>query len=98
LLTESCDSLTASCDDNQKQFKGVFMRYLMELADTTAATPYRAFAQTQSDRIWQSGRDSLNRVGQRWSGQTSAAHPNVRDWRTQASAISAVLAALPPPA
>ncbi|GIH09368.1 hypothetical protein Rhe02_74350 [Rhizocola hellebori] len=98
LLTESCDSLTASCDDNQKQFKGVFMRYLMELADTTAALPYRAFATTQSDRIWLSGRDSLNRIGQRWSGQTSATNPNVRDWRTQASALSAILAALPAPA
>lgn len=31
VLTESCDALNATCDDNQKQFKGIFMRFLGEL-------------------------------------------------------------------
>ena len=34
-------------------------------------------------------RDSLNRLGQRWAGGGSTA----RDWRTQASALSGLLAA-----
>jgi len=93
VLTESCDGATSTCDDNQKQFKGIFMRFLMDLADATGASTYRTYAQRQADTIWQNDRDPLNRIGQRWSGQTSAAYPNARDWRTQASALGALLAA-----
>jgi hypothetical protein len=93
ILTESCDVGSASCDDNQKQFKGVFMRYLMDLADVTGATSYRTYAQTQANSLWQSDRDALNRIGQRWAGGS----PNARDWRTQAGALGALLAATASP-
>ncbi|MFD3406751.1 glycoside hydrolase family 76 protein [Kribbella sp. NPDC058693] len=88
ILTESCDA-AGNCDDNQKQFKGVFMRYLMDLADSTSDATYRTYAQRQADSIWQNDRDSLNRLGQRWAGGGA----NVRDWRTQASALGGLLAA-----
>jgi predicted alpha-1,6-mannanase (GH76 family) len=83
VLTESCDN-AGTCDDNQKQFKGVFMRYMLDLADATGS--YRPFIQTQADAIWNRDRDSLNRLGERWSG----AEPNARDWRTQASALNSL--------
>jgi predicted alpha-1,6-mannanase (GH76 family) len=86
LLTESCDP-TNTCDDNQKQFKGIFIRYLTELDQATGGA-YGGFLRTQSNAVWNADRDSLNRAGERWSG----ANPNGRDWRTQASALSAVLA------
>lgn len=92
LLTESCDALTATCDDNAKQFKGVFMRCLQDLNGATGGA-YRGFATAQADAIWGADRDPLNRLGERWSGQGTADRPNVRDWRTQASALSALLAA-----
>lgn len=92
ILTESCDSDTTLCDDNQKQFKGVFLRYLSDLDGVTGGA-YRGFAVTQADAIWSADRDPLNRLGQRWSGRNPAGYPNARDWRTQASAISALLAA-----
>jgi predicted alpha-1,6-mannanase (GH76 family) len=91
LLTESCDAITSDCDDNAKQFKGIFMRYLADLNGVTGGA-YAGFAAAQSRSIWTADRDSLNRLGERWSGQDSSAHPNVRDWRTQASALSALLA------
>jgi predicted alpha-1,6-mannanase (GH76 family) len=92
LLTESCDALTSSCDDNAKQFKGVFMRYLADLNGVTGGR-YTAFATVQGRSVWSADRDSLNRLGERWSGQDSTGNPNARDWRTQASALSALLAA-----
>ena len=49
----------------------------------------------QADSIWQADRDPLNRIGKRWSGQTSTQYPNARDWRTQASGLGALLAATP---
>jgi predicted alpha-1,6-mannanase (GH76 family) len=80
ILTESCDIGQNSCDDNQKQFKGIFMRYLAELG-------YQQFAVRQSNSLWASDTDPLNRIGQRWAGGS----PNQTDWRTQASALSALL-------
>ncbi|MFD1050928.1 glycoside hydrolase family 76 protein, partial [Kibdelosporangium lantanae] len=45
VLTESCDIGEASCDDNQKQFKGILVRYLAELG-------YRPFLARQWAAIW----------------------------------------------
>ena len=64
------------------------MRYLGEPNSATGFA-YTTFTRTQADRTWAADRDPLNRLGERWSGQ----EPNVRDWRTQASALSALLAA-----
>jgi hypothetical protein len=88
VLTESCDVGSASCDDNQKQFKGVFSRYLADLAGVTGAPAYHVFAQRQADSIWVADRDALNRIGQRWAGGS----PNQLDWRTQASGLGALTA------
>ena len=92
ILTEACDSLDKTCDDNAKQFKGVFMRYLMDLTDTTHDAAYQRFVDRQATSVWTADRDAQDRLGERWSGAESAAHPNVFDWRTQASALSALIA------
>ncbi len=86
ILTESCDVGQSACDDNQKQFKGIFSRYLADLAVATGTSSYRTFAQRQADSIWADDRDSLNRIGQRWAG----GNPNQFDWRTQASGLGAL--------
>ncbi len=78
ILTESCD--TGSCDDNQKQFKGILVRYLAELG-------YQPFLTRQADSIWTADRDPLNRVGQRWAGGSA----NQLDWRPQASGLGALI-------
>jgi predicted alpha-1,6-mannanase (GH76 family) len=93
VLTESCDAPTTTCDDNQKQFKGIFTRYLAELTAATGDSGYRAFLAKQGSTLWSADRDSLNHIGERWSGQSPAAAPNVRDWRTEASGLDALMAA-----
>jgi predicted alpha-1,6-mannanase (GH76 family) len=89
ILTEPCDTGQSACDDNQKQFKGIFSRYLADLARATGDSAYQSFAQRQADSIWANDRDSLNRIGLRWAGGS----PNPTDWRTQASALEALDAA-----
>lgn len=89
VLTESCDIGTASCDDNQKQFKGIFMRHLADLAEVTGSRTYRGYIKRQADTLWARDRTSLNTLGQRWAG----VGPNQTDWRTQASALGALVAA-----
>lgn len=95
ILTESCDALDQTCDDNGKQFKGIFMRYWSDLVDTTHDRRYTAFLDKQAESIWNDDRDAADRLGTRWSGDTSDDHPNVFDWRTQASALSALIGEVP---
>ncbi|GAA3432238.1 glycoside hydrolase family 76 protein [Kutzneria kofuensis] len=78
VLAESCEP---NCDDNQKQFKGILVRYLSEPG-------YQPYLRTQADSLWANDRDSLNHLGLRWAGGT----PNAVDWRTQASALEALTA------
>ncbi|WP_322899521.1 glycoside hydrolase family 76 protein [Actinacidiphila rubida] len=92
VLTEPCDTATSGCDDNGKQFKGVFMRYLQDL-DAVTGNAYHSFATTQANSLWNADRDSLDRFGERWAGGGTSSAPNVSDWRTEASALSALLAA-----
>ncbi|MER7838142.1 glycoside hydrolase family 76 protein [Streptomyces sp. NPDC096040] len=91
VLTESCDVGQATCDDNQKQFKGIFIRCLYDLQQATGSATYRSYIQRQADSLWATDRDSLNALGQRWAGVA----PNQTDWRTQASALGALTAADP---
>jgi predicted alpha-1,6-mannanase (GH76 family) len=95
ILTENCDALDQTCDDNGKQFKGIFMRYWTDLVDTTHDRRYASFLDTQADTLWNDDRDAAGRLGTRWSGATSDDHPNVFDWRTQASALSALIGEVP---
>ncbi|KAH8174910.1 glycosyl hydrolase family 76 domain-containing protein [Sarocladium implicatum] len=90
ILTESCDA-AGTCDDNQKQFKGIFMRYMADLAQETGEAKFVDFVHQQAATVWSKNRDGLNRLGQRWSGGSSN---NVHDWRTQASALGALIADL----
>lgn len=94
-LTESCDASDQTCDDNAKQFKGIFMRYWTDLVDTTHDGRYAAFLEQQADGLWKKDRDAAGRLGTRWAGATSDDHPNVFDWRTQASALSALIGDIP---
>src|SRR5579859_5661760 len=51
ILTETCDALDQTCDDNGKQFKGIFMRYWTELVDMTHDSQYAAFLDLQAESI-----------------------------------------------
>ncbi|KAJ1569020.1 hypothetical protein HK405_010929 [Cladochytrium tenue] len=102
LLTESCDG-TGSCDDNQKQFKGIFMRNLQDVYAAATASgscsscaAWAQFTAAQMTAIWGLDRDALNELGERWGGASvsGATGTNVISWRTQASGLSALLAAV----
>jgi predicted alpha-1,6-mannanase (GH76 family) len=95
VLTETCDATDQTCDDNGKQFKGIFMRYWTDLVDTTRDRQYAAFLDQQAESIWKNDRDAAGRLGTRWTGATTDDHPNVFDWRTQASALSALIGDVP---
>jgi predicted alpha-1,6-mannanase (GH76 family) len=99
VLADTCEALDAEdpCDDNAKQFKGIYARYLGDLNDATHGE-YQEQVDAQADAVWNvdrddPARDDLGRIGVRWTGKSAPGHPNVRDWRTQASGLGAILAA-----
>ncbi|MFC7374831.1 MULTISPECIES: glycoside hydrolase family 76 protein [unclassified Brachybacterium] len=95
ILTEWTDVLGETTNDNHKQFKGIFLRYLMDLADTTGDARYRDVVATQAATIWEQDRNIADQLGVRWAGASTEESPNVFDWRAQASALSALIADLP---
>ncbi|MBP2475891.1 hypothetical protein JOF53_004763 [Crossiella equi] len=85
VLTESCDQPGRSCDDNQRQFKGIFLRYYAEYARATGSGGDYLTRQTTS--LWTTARDPLNHLGQRWAGGAPDGN-----WRSHASAFAALVA------
>lgn len=59
VLTESCDIGQHSCDDNQKQFKGIFSRYLADLASVTGSAHYQGSPNQLDWRTQASGLGAL---------------------------------------
>ena len=95
ILTEECDP-AGTCDDNAKQFKGIFLRYLDDANRALDDAPYQEFVDRQAASIWAQDRNGDDRIGLRWAGGDGTDRANVFDWRTQASGLSALLANIPP--
>lgn len=75
------------------QFKGIFMRNLMELyqalpSDSVQAGQYRGFAETNAQSIWKNDWNTGNDLGGLWQGPFDSA-----DATRQASALDALIAA-----
>jgi predicted alpha-1,6-mannanase (GH76 family) len=50
------------------QFKGIFIRHLEELYETTGAARYREFLKANAESVWRNNRDATGRFGGRWRG------------------------------
>lgn len=75
------------------QFKGIFMRNLMELYQALPSTDahtlqYRSFAGANAQSIWKNDRNSANELGGLWQGPFDSA-----DATRQTSALDALIAA-----
>lgn len=75
------------------QFKGIFMRNLMDLYQAIPATgaqavQYQTFAQVNAQSIWSNDRNAANQLGALWQGPFDSA-----DATRQTSALDALIAA-----
>jgi predicted alpha-1,6-mannanase (GH76 family) len=50
------------------QFKGIFIRHLAELYETTGYPRYREFLVRNAESVWRNNRDEAGRFGGRWRG------------------------------
>jgi len=74
---------------DQPQFKGIFMRNLMELDEASPQSQYQTFVDTNVNSIWQSDQGSNYEFGVYWQGPFDSG-----DATRQTSALDAFVAAI----
>lgn len=89
ILREPCE-LNNYCGKDHVQFKGVFMRNLFYLYQTTGKPAYRDFITHNANSIWLNSRNPSNQLGLKWAGGFDVANAS-----RQSAALDALNAALP---
>jgi predicted alpha-1,6-mannanase (GH76 family) len=89
VLVEPCELISAGCDGDQTQFKGIFTRNLYELYLRDRRPAYRAFILNNAQSIWENNKNAEDQFGLRWTGPFDQA-----DASRQSSALDALNAAL----
>ena len=88
VLTEPCETAPGGCNSDQAQFKGIFMRNLLDLWQRTSQPNYQAFILANAGSIWDSNKNAANEFGMRWTGPFDQA-----DAARQSSALDSLIAA-----
>jgi predicted alpha-1,6-mannanase (GH76 family) len=88
ILAEPCEAAAAGCNQDQVQFKGIFVRYLYDFWRQSRQPAYRAFILANAGSLWARGRNAASQFGLRWSGPFDRA-----DAARQSSALDALVAA-----
>jgi predicted alpha-1,6-mannanase (GH76 family) len=78
----------AGVNGDQTQFKGIFARYLGDLALAGGQARYQAFLRANADSVWDRNRNRADEFGLRWGGPFDRA-----DASRQSSAVEVLTAA-----
>lgn len=83
------DTCEPKCGGDGVQFKGIFVRNLMELDDSFSDTRYKQFVEANAESIWNHSQGPNYQFGQVWSGPF-----DVGSAGSQSSALDAFVAAV----
>ena len=85
-----CFSVTFAKSAIGSQFKGIFMRNLLKLHQTSPSDTYKQLFETNAQSIWNNDRDDSNQLSLNWAG------PFVQpaNASTHSSAMDAIIAAM----
>ncbi len=86
ILAEPCEQ--SGCDGDQTQFKGIFVRNLLDFHALSGKPAYRAFILANADSAWHRARNGDDQIGLRWAGPFDKA-----DASRQSSAVEVLTAA-----
>jgi predicted alpha-1,6-mannanase (GH76 family) len=89
ILTEPCEGTSAGCNMDQAQFKGIFMRNLARLFETTGSVKYGQFILRNAAAVWEFDCNLFAQFGLSWSGPIDTV-----DFVRQSSALDALNAAM----
>ena len=92
ILAEPCES-GALCNEDQAQFKGIFVRYLYDFWQRSRQPGYRGFILANANSVWDHARNAPPQsappeFGLHWAGPFDQATP-----ARQTSALDALIAA-----
>jgi predicted alpha-1,6-mannanase (GH76 family) len=85
ILVEPCEP---DCGNDGAQFKGIFVRNLSRLYDTSPKPDYRDFILRNAEAMWERARNEEDQIGLMWAGPFDSANA-----ATQSSALDALNAA-----
>jgi predicted alpha-1,6-mannanase (GH76 family) len=85
ILHDSCEP---NCGADGPQFKGIFMRNLVQLNAKSPTAAYKLFANANADELWNDAQGPNHSFGLVWSGPF-----DVADASRQSSALDAIIAA-----
>ncbi len=88
ILAEPCEPAAAGCNEDQAQFKGIFVRYLYDFWLRSRQPAYRAFILANARSVWDHSKNAADQFGLRWAGPFDRA-----DAARQSSALDALIAA-----
>lgn len=89
-----------NCNSNNAQFKGVFMRYIIELNQSLPSSPYQGFILQNAESVWINREKSSNAFGQVWNAhynwpeKVKPRDKYVADLALQTSGLDALIAAV----
>ncbi|RAL07921.1 putative glycosyl hydrolase [Aspergillus homomorphus CBS 101889] len=89
VIHESCEP--DACDDNQTQFKGIFIRNLKVLQGIAPNETFARVINASAESLWENDRTPANGFGLDWSGPVVSVKVNAS---TQSSALDALVAAI----
>jgi predicted alpha-1,6-mannanase (GH76 family) len=87
ILTEPCEAAPKPCDEDQAQFKGIFVRYLYDFWLQDRQPAYRTFILANATSAW-NHRNATGQFGLRWAAPCD--HPTPA---RQISALDTLIAA-----
>jgi hypothetical protein len=85
-----CESCEPDCNGNRVQYKGIFVRNLMDLNDAFPDNRYVQFVRANADSIWNQDQGPGYEFGQQWFGPF---YPDSNAAASQTAALDAFLAA-----
>ena len=92
ILAEPCEAAGQTCNEDQAQFKGIFVRYLYDFWLQDRQPAYRTFILANATSAW-NHRNSSGQFGLRWAAPcdhpTPARQTSALETLTAAAALSA---------
>ena len=85
-----CEGCEPDCNGNRVQYKGIFVRNLMDLNDAFPDNRYVQFVRANADSIWNQDQGPGYEFGQQWFGPF---YPDSNAAASQTAALDAFLAA-----
>ena len=75
ILAEPCEAAAGGCNEDQAQFKGIFMRYLYDFWLQSRQSDYPAFILANAGSVWDHSKNAADQFGLCWACRSTGPAP-----------------------